>query len=142
MTEKTADGRFYRRMGRVERTMLGVDMETMALTASLLLDFGAAKQWVGGVTLAVHNPTAPDGFTHKLDASMFILGVLRAFAAWEWERVKGRVIFALYDHPDCGTAVGLAPLDSENGSRFLFSELRSLQRAPKPVEPPYEPAVE
>jgi hypothetical protein len=52
-----------------------------------------------------------------------------ACGANEWSEVEGRTIIALRGDDDRSTVVGIAPLPTERGTRFVFAQLADEFRA-------------
>ncbi len=84
---------------------------------------------VGGHILGLENDS-PHATASALigryaqNCSLFIRGVLRAAGVRRWELVKGRTLFVLFETEDWNAKpVGLAPLPTEPGETFYFSEL-------------------
>lgn len=124
---RTADGKFYQRVGKVTETFLGIE-DHGVFTAFVHVDYGGSRQGIGGHSLAAEDPKTHK-LKHKADASVFITGVLRAAGVDSWERLRGRVVYVLFDSPEASaTPVGLEPLAMERGERFLFTEMRDVHR--------------
>jgi hypothetical protein len=98
-------------IAKITDTMLGTE-DRGVLTGLLRVDYGGTSQGVGGYNLAVRNA-----------AGVFITGVLRACAVDSWEKVKGRTIFVVFAKDDKYHPLGIAPLPTEPGSPFMFTEM-------------------
>ena len=102
------------RIARIESTSLGFEDHGI-LTAWLHVTYGGSSQGIGGFAL-----------THS--AGSFIRGVLRACGVDKWEKLVGRTIYVLREDTSFqARAVGIEPLPTEDGERFLFDEWQRSQ---------------
>lgn len=105
----------HKRLAKVTGTFLGIERDM--LTATISVDYGGTAQGVGGYLLNGHR------------CARFVRGVLRACGVSAWEHVKGRTIYVVLDSADSAlfhnTPIGLAPLPTEPGEVFMFSELEA-----------------
>jgi hypothetical protein len=109
MTQKAKDFP-HKRLAKVTSTMLGIERDM--LTATVSVDYGGKAQGVGGYLL------------EGARCAKFVRGILRACGVSAWEHVKGRTVFVLLDADTFyANPIGLAPLPTEPGEVFLFSEL-------------------
>jgi hypothetical protein len=108
-------------IGKVRRTMLGYEAHGI-LTAYLDIDFGSASQSVGGYSLDSYDDVRKQRIGHAA-CGVFVAGILRACGVDAWEKVQGRTILVLRKG---NRPVGIDPLPTEPGERFLFDELKSV----------------
>lgn len=104
-------------IARIDSTFLGWEDHGI-LTAYLRLDYGSASQSTPGYTL-----DEPDGQRDRVGIAFgmeFVARIMRAVGVDEWGKLKGRTIFALVEG---GQVVGIEPLPTERGERFIFREL-------------------
>lgn len=113
----------HERIAKVDYTMLGYEDHGI-LTAYVGLDFGGLHQGAGGYSFdewdaALNRRVVRSGF-----GLAFVAAVINAAGVTKWEDVKGRTLFALTEGEGFGQKiVGLAPLPTEMGERFLFAHL-------------------
>ena len=101
---------YTREIARIESTMLGFEDHGI-LTCYLTLNFGNSMQGAGGYDLRPANGPC---------AAEWIERILKACDVQRWELLKGRTVYALRDKTR--RVVGIEPLPTENGTRFLFVE--------------------
>lgn len=102
-------------IAKIRGTTLGYEDHGI-FTAYLELDYGSSAQGAGGMMF--------DYFDKDLDKRIgrgegiqWIAGVLGACGVRTWEEVKGRTVIAI---TESGRVVGLKPLPTEKGKRFMF----------------------
>lgn len=113
-----------REIGKIKKTLLGYEGHGI-LSAYLVMDFGGAGQSIGGYGLDEYDKEKERRVGHAA-CGVFVAGVLRACGVDSWEQVAGRTVFVLRDGPEGvlgGRALGIAPLPTEPGEEFLFSEI-------------------
>lgn len=118
------DKEFEKRIAKIESVSLGFEDHGI-LTTWLFCDYGGSCQGVGGLVMStVNEPKEPavaiPGFGN------YIVGVLRACGVSKWEDLPGRTVFMLFDK-DAGMhdqPLGIEPLPTEEGERFLFNDWR------------------
>lgn len=92
-------------IAKVRNTFLGYEDHGI-MTAYLELDYGGAVQGAGTFDLR------PNGEMFR-----FVEGFMQACGVREWEKMKGRTIYAFVQD---GLVRGLKPLPTEGGSEFWF----------------------
>lgn len=108
-----------REVAKIVNTHLGVEDHGI-LTAMLQLDFGGSGIAAGGWALD-DRPAEPGGDrVPSTECGRWVAGVVRACGVEYREQVKGRTVFALMERPR-GMVVGIEPLPTERGSRFMFA---------------------
>ena len=121
--EKTSDGKYYRKIAKIESTMLGIEDHGI-FTAYVFMNYGGSSQGFGGYVL----DKLVDRETYRREpmpsALGFVTGVLQAAGVDSWERLKGRTLFVLFANDDEWNEkpIGLEPLPTEPGKRWMASE--------------------
>ena len=119
----------HKTIAKITGTFLGASEDTHGIfTAQIGVSYGSdsgTEQTVGGYNLGRDR----SGFT-----AAFIRGVLAAAGVESWEQLKGRTVLVLTeDDPDttggANPILGIAPLPTERGLPFLFSELADQYRS-------------
>ena len=112
----------YKQIAKIEDTFLGWEDHGI-FTAWLTLDYGSSGQSVGMYTLSYRPPPeyehigSPGGINH-------IMKILEACGVDQWERLKGRTIYAIRESEDWNSKViGIGPLPTEGGKDFLFADV-------------------
>jgi hypothetical protein len=98
-----------REIAKIERTFLGYEDHGI-LTAYLHVTYGGAGQGIGGYDLRPGNGAV---------AARWIDWTLKACGVRSWEDLKGRTIYVLTSER---RVVGIEPLPTEPGERFMFTE--------------------
>lgn len=99
------------RIARIESTTLGYEDHGI-LTAMLHVTYGGSGQGIGGLML------------DQTTVGTFIVGVLRACGVGSWEEVRGRTVLVLLEDDGWNARpIGLAPLPTEPGDKFMFDEI-------------------
>lgn len=114
------------RIAKVESTMIGYEDHGI-LTAYVFLDFGGSSQGAGGYGFDEYDEATGGRVVASGFGLDWIASAIRAAGVDSWEKVKGRTLFALVEG-DGGWGqkiVGLAPLPTEKGDRFMFDDVRA-----------------
>jgi hypothetical protein len=124
-TESTpqTEPELIRDIAKIERTHLGYEDHGI-LTAGLHMSFGGSGQLVGGY--GFDSPPDRDAGETRRKGTAFgcewIARCLRACGVDAWEKLVGRTVYVLRNEP-YGQPVGIEPLPTEKGERFMFREL-------------------
>jgi NADH:ubiquinone oxidoreductase subunit 5 (subunit L)/multisubunit Na+/H+ antiporter MnhA subunit len=110
------------RIGKITDTMLGIEDHGI-FTATLFMDYGGVGQGVGNLFLDDYDEATRKRVPSTC-AGAFIAGVLRACGVRQWEHVKGRTIYVLFNEETGYQAIGIENLPTEPGERFLFTEIK------------------
>lgn len=106
---------YYKRLGIIESTFLGNEMDHGFFMAQLTFNFGGAVQ-------AAQIIFGKDD-THGVE---FIKKVLDACGASTWESLKGKKAMALYEDDTYNNYIrGIAPMPYGEGKPIVFSEIWS-----------------
>jgi hypothetical protein len=105
----TIPDQYEKHIAKITGTMLGIEDHGI-LTGQLTVDYGGAGQSVGGYNLDV------------VPAGNYIRRTLEACGVDSWEKLKGRTILVL-TAKGSHQPLGIAPLPTEPGRLFLFTEL-------------------
>lgn len=111
------------RIAKIERTHLGYEDHGI-FTLYLHVSYGTSGQGVGGYSLDA--PPADSGRKRQGTAygMEHIIRVIRACGVGSWEEVQGRTIIVYTDGDDWNAkVVGIGPLPTEPGEKFLFADL-------------------
>lgn len=112
-----------KRIARIESTFLGWE-DHGCFTCSLNVDYGGSRQGVGGYVL---DRPGVEGRQGSVYGTEFLLRTMRACGVDRWEKLPGRTVYVLTDVESMSAKVlGLEPLPTEPGERFLFSEIEHL----------------
>lgn len=118
-------------IAKIERTSLGWEDHGI-FTCWLSLTYGSSGQGAGGYGLdePVHDEdgrfVGRRGTAYGME---FVARVMRACGVDEWSKVTGRTVYAIKDGDSAGwggTVIGIAPLETEPGEQFLFSDIAHL----------------
>lgn len=111
-------------IAKVESTMLGWEDHGI-LTCWLHVSYGGSAQGIGGYALdasAGGDDRRRYGTAYGME---FVRRVMLAAGVGQWEHLKGRTLYVLREDDGWNARiVGLAPLPTERGERFIFDELR------------------
>lgn len=99
---------YTREIAKIERTFLGFE-DRRILTGYLHVSYGTAGQGVGGYGI-------------ETLAGPYLAATLKACGVDSWEQLKGRTVYVLSD-PTTRRLVGIEPLPTEPGERFLFADV-------------------
>ena len=110
----------FERLGKIESVMLGIEDHGI-LTCSLTFNFGGSVQSFGGYSLHSFDEEEKERVEHAAGTD-FILCILKACGVNNWEDIKGKVMYALYDSERYGQIMGIRALPFEEGGTFLISE--------------------
>lgn len=119
----------FKTIARITSTFLGASEDTHGcFTAQIGVSYSNGpdtEQTAGGPNLGRDK----NGFT-----AAFIRGVLTAAGVSSWEELKGRTVLVLTEHDPDATGgfnpiLGFAPLPTEPGLAFVFSELADQYRS-------------
>jgi hypothetical protein len=100
---------YTKHIAKITSTMLGFEDHGI-LTGFLTVDYGGASQSIGGYDL------------RAVSTCVYLQRTLQACGVDSWERLKGRTIYVLTEDND-HRVLGIAPLPTEPGTAFLFSDL-------------------
>lgn len=126
-----------KQIGKITRTSLGYEDHGI-LTAYITFDFGGSGQSFGGYGLDEPLWEHPDA--NGLDRGEFlgrrgvawgmefVARVIKACGVDSWEKLPGRTVFVLREK-EYGPIVGIEPLPTEQGKRFLVADLEALVTA-------------
>lgn len=97
------------------------------LTVFLDLDYGGSAQGIPLYALDFWDREQEKRAGHKASIE-FIMALMDAFGVNDFSKIEGRTIFALHEMPngggyDLGYVQGLAPLPTEKGKAFLFTDV-------------------
>lgn len=121
MTDQPTRDALHREIAHVESTFLGWEDHGI-LTVWVHMRYGVGHQGAGGYALDEYDDTLERRIGHKCGID-FITGVMRACGVNEWDKVKGRTVFAIRDGEGFGSkVVGLEPLPTESGEPFFFED--------------------
>lgn len=110
----------HKQIAKVEYTQLGWEDHGI-FTAIIGLDYGGSSQSVGMYSLS-YRPNkehigAQGGIAH-------IMRIMEACGVDQWEKIKGRTIYAIREEDGWDTKViGIGPLPTEEGRDFIFSDV-------------------
>ena len=116
------DPRFTRQIAKADRLFLGYEDHGI-LTCTVMFDGGGWGQGTPGYGFDEHDEETKSRVVTSPFGLAFIARLMQAFGVDEWNKIKGRTIFVLRQEP-FGPIVGLHPLPTEKGKRFVFEELR------------------
>lgn len=110
------------RIAKIEKTMLGYEDHGI-FTSSLDLSYGGSHQGAGQLCLDYNDKEI--GRTESTPGAVYrwVTGVMRACGVERWEAVRGRTVIAICEEGWNGKVIGLAPLPTEKGQVFMFSEV-------------------
>jgi hypothetical protein len=119
-----SDGR-YEVVAKVVGTTLG--WEHGCFVAGLELDYGGSGQGTGLYCLDTPVRTEDDKFAGRVGTAKgteFLMRLISACGADDWNDVKGKTVFAIRDLDGWGgKVIGIKPLPFNPGSEFLFKEV-------------------
>ena len=120
-----------RRIAKIESTHLGFhDGSGSILTAYLYVAYGGGlSQGIGGYALDRYDTATKDRIGTAYGCE-WIRRVLDACGVEQWEDLPGRTIYVLQKQQQTylGStgAVGIAPLETEPGTEFIFDDLTQM----------------
>jgi hypothetical protein len=120
---------YMQRIAKIESTQLGYEDHGI-LTAYLQVSYGGGlHQGVGGYGFDEYVGERGKGKRIGTAYGMeFVARLLRACGVERWEQLPGRTVYVLTDESQPmgfgGKAVGIEPLPTEPGERFMFEDLR------------------
>lgn len=113
------------RIAKIEKTFLGREDHGI-FTSLLTVKYDASSgQGIGGYTL----DGRPEGIGSPRVGTAYgmewIIRTIKAAGVESWEQVAGRTIIVYFDGANgpVGRPVGIGPLPTEPGTRFIFDEL-------------------
>lgn len=119
-------------LAKIERTALGVEDHGI-FTAMLHCSYGHSGQGVGGYTLDQPRRDIDDKFIGRFGTAYgmeFIRRVLLACGVDSWEKLPGRTIFVYHEADSWNSpVVGIGPLPTEKGTRFMFDDIKDFTDA-------------
>ena len=113
-----------REIAKIEDAFLGYEDHGI-LTIILTLRYGGGSgQGAGMYALDQYDEDAGHRVGHR-SLGDFVIGVLRATGSRNWSEVEGKTVFAIKDSDSYGARViGIEPLPTEPGERFMFDEVK------------------
>ncbi len=109
----------FERIGKIISTQLGIEDHGI-MTFMLMFDFGGKRQGFGGYCLDTYDPISKKrvGTAEGCDA---ILQILNACGVSNWEEIRGKAMYALYDSEGFGHLIkGIKSLPFGHGGTLLM----------------------
>ena len=113
--------KMFERIGKIESTQLGVEDHGI-MTFWLLFNFGGSEQGFGGCCLDTYSEEEKRmiGTAAGMD---IIMQILEVCGVSDWEDIKGKTLYALYDTDRVGQKIqGIKGLPFESNKSFLLRE--------------------
>jgi len=116
------------KIAKIESTMLGREDHGI-WTLMLQVTYGGSGQGIGGYSLDEPLRDENDKFIRRAGTAYgmeWIIQVTQACGVDSWEKVKGRTILVYFeDESFFSKPIGIGPLPTEPGKKFIFADLRS-----------------
>lgn len=103
-------------IAKIKSTFLGIEDHGI-YTFVLHLDYGGSGQGYGTISLGSASHPDTTGLTFQ-----FLRRILCACGVDSWEKLPGRTVYAVKERGWSGMVRGLAPLPTEQGKGFVFTD--------------------
>ena len=112
----------HEKIAKIESTFLGIEDHGI-LTAWLTFDYGNSSVQSAGMYAYDQHIEGKKRRQGHPSLAVFVRGVLEICGVDQWEKLKGRTIFALFEKDEWNSKViGIKSLPTEGSKQFLFSE--------------------
>lgn len=116
---------YTKQIAKIESVKLGYEDHGI-FTAMAMVNYGGSAQGIGGYFLDKpgkdeHGKSRREGTAYGME---WIIRFMRACGVGDWSSLPGRTIIVLKEGGEWnGKVVGVEPLPTEKGTRFLFADL-------------------
>ena len=123
----------HREIAKIEGVFLGFEDHGI-FTCYIHFDYGkGGAQSGGGYAFSQYDRETERRVGSRFGCE-FVMRLLNACGVDEWSKLKGRTVFAIRDREGFqGRVIGIEPLPTEPGERFIFKELADELREPEGV---------